>query len=419
MSRVEHYLSQSPQPSLQSLRRADQLWQALRSPPATNPPPTVIATASEPSGSSDFDLAICGGTLGIMLAAAWQQRGWRVVLLERGQLRGRDQEWNVSRAELSVLTELELLDETELAQAIATEYNPARISFQPGRDYWVENVLNIGVDPVYLLATLKRKFLAAGGRLLEQTAFQAATVHPNGVQICAGEQRLTARLLVDAMGHFSPIARQMRHGAKPEGVCLVVGSCAQGYAHNDSGDLLVSFTPIAHHCQYFWEAFPARDGRTTYLFTYLDAQPERFSLEFLMDEYLRLLPEYQQIDRDALQFERFVFGLFPAYRQSPLRVSCDRLLPVGDSGGAQSPVSFGGFGSMLRHLQRLVLGVEEALRADALERRSLALLHALPTQYLRHLALPTRHECRPGAKPRPAADQSTAGCCFRRHGRPR
>ncbi len=373
MSLVERYLGPHPSQCLPGLRRADQLWQALRA-PEPNAPPAVVNREADRLGDCDFDLAIGGGTLGILLATAWQQRGRRVVLLERGELRGRDQEWNISRAELAVLTELGLLDEAELAQAIASDYNPARISFRPGRDYWVENVLNVGVDPVYLLATLKAKFLAAGGTLLEQTPFQSASIRPDGVRILAGEQSFSARLLVDAMGNFSPIARQMRRGAKPEGVCLVVGSCARGYDRNDSGDLLVSQTPIANHCQYFWEAFPARDGRTTYLFTYLDARPERFSLEFLMSEYLRLLPDYQACDLDQLHFERFVFGLFPAYRQSPLRVDCDRLLPVGDSSGAQSPVSFGGFGSLLRHLKRLVLGVEEALAADALDRRSLALL---------------------------------------------
>ena len=79
------------------------------------------------------------------------------------------------------------------------------------------------------------------------------------------------------MGHFSPIVQQARKGDKPDGICLVVGSCAQGYTNNNTGDLIASFTPILNQCQYFWEAFPARDGRTTYLFTYVDDHPDRFS----------------------------------------------------------------------------------------------------------------------------------------------
>jgi lycopene cyclase CruP len=176
------------------------------------------------------------------------------------------------------------------------------------------------------------------------------------------------------MGHFSPIVRQARQGKKPEGVCLVVGTCAQGYEKNETGDIFASFTPIEHHCQYFWEAFPARDGRTTYLFTYMDADPERLSLEFLFDEYFRLLPEYQGIEISQLKFLRALFGFFPSYRQSPLKTTWNRLLLVGDSSGSQSPVSFGGFGAMVRHLERLTTGITEALALDSLNRQNLALL---------------------------------------------
>ncbi|MDR9404654.1 MAG: FAD-binding oxidoreductase, partial [Halothece sp. Uz-M2-17] len=122
------------------------------------------------------------------------------------------------------------------------------------------------------------------------------------------------------------------------------------------------------------EAFPAKDGRTTYLFSYLDADPSRPSLEFFMDEYFRLLPEYQNAGLSDLEFKRVLFGFFPAYKNSPLRVPWSRILPIGDSSGIQSPVSFGGFGAMIRHLSRLTDGVTEALNADALSQRDLAIL---------------------------------------------
>jgi lycopene cyclase CruP len=333
----------------------------------------VIKESNEPLGTIDWDVVICGGTLGILIGSALVQRGWRVALIERGILRGREQEWNISRKELEVFLELELLSETELKQAIATHYNPARISFFQGRDFWVQDVLNIGVDPVFLLDTLKSKFIASGGQLFEKTAFEGAAVHPDGVlvEVAGG---LKTRLLIDAMGSFSPIVQQARLGEKPEGVCLVVGSCAQGFPKNENGDLIVSFTPIQNQCQYFWEAFPARDGRTTYLFTYLDAHPERPSLEFLFEEYLRLLPEYQGVELTQLDFKRVLFGFFPSYRNSPIRMPWSRILPVGDSSGGQSPVSFGGFGSMVRHLKRLTEGTHEALLSDTLSRNALAQL---------------------------------------------
>ncbi len=154
----------------------------------------------------------------------------------------------------------------------------------------------------------------------------------------------------------------------------MVGTCATGYPKNDTGDIFASFTPIQNQCQYFWEAFPARDGRTTYLFTYLDAHPDRFSLEFFFEEYLRLLPEYQKVELSQLTFQRALFGFFPCYRQSPLKTPWNRILPVGDSSGSQSPLSFGGFGAMVRHLKRLTVGIDEALQTDNLSSNALALL---------------------------------------------
>ena len=43
-----------------------------------------------------------------------------------------------------------------------------------------------------------------------------------------GTVSVTSRLLVDCMGHYSPVVRQMRGRARPEGMVLVVGACATG-----------------------------------------------------------------------------------------------------------------------------------------------------------------------------------------------
>ena len=40
---------------------------------------------------------------------------------------------------------------------------------------------------------------------------------------------------------------------------------------------------------------------------------------------------------------------------------------IGDASGSHSPLSFGGFGSMLRHLGRLNQGIHAALQQDALD----------------------------------------------------
>jgi lycopene cyclase CruP len=357
---------------------AERRWQQFYT---ANPsaPTEWVQSVLEPLLATDWDVVIAGATLGVMLGAALAQQGWRVALLERGVLRGRDQEWNISRTELAVLTRLGLLTAEELERAIASEYNPGRIALHEGPEFWVRDVLNVGVDPVTLLATLKQRFFAAGGQLFEQTELQQVCVHPNGVVVRTGGPGLaprsySARVLLDMMGHASPLVRQARRGVKPDAFCLVVGTCATGYPCNEHGDLFVSTTPIVEGCQPFWEAFPARDGRTTYLFTYLDSRVKTPSPQRLYELYRELLPSYQQVEWEQLAVKRTLSGVLPSYRESPLQMLWNRILAVGDSSGAQSPLSFGGFGAMLRHLERLSRGLAEALQADCLDQQDLALL---------------------------------------------
>ena len=376
MNKTEQILSNIEGSPWQGLQRADALWSAYKEGPRQVQP--VVTEQADELLQVEYDVAICGGTLGVLLGATLAQRGWQVALLERGALKGRDQEWNISRRELETFIRLGLLSEAELEEAIASQYNPARIAFNGGQDLWVKDVLNVGVDPVSLLEQLKQKFLAAGGVLLEHTSFKSAAVHPNGVAIQTNNSPVNARLLVDAMGHFSPMVQQARAGKKPDAVCLVVGTCANGYKQNESGDLIVSFTPIQKQCQYFWEAFPARDGRTTYMFTYLDAHPSRLSLTEMFEDYFELLPQYQNVPseklEEQLEFVRALFGFFPCYKDSPLQYKWNRTLAVGDSSGSQSPLSFGGFGAMVRHLERLAVGIDDALQADLLEAKALGKL---------------------------------------------
>jgi lycopene cyclase CruP len=386
MSLLETVRSQMPPEIPAQLERMDAFWHKYRQ--FNQAIPHVVDTSHNRLGDKDFDAIVCGGTLGLFVACGLQRLGWDVVIIEQGILQGRVQEWNISRKELDVFLGLDLLTETELKTAIATIYNPARVGFQGGKDFWVRDILNIGVDPVYLLEILKQKFLAAGGKLLEQTTFQKAIAYPDGVAVeiinksdnpvNAATERLTGRLLLDVMGHFSPIATQARSqvqgNIKPDGVCMVVGSCAKGMPDKSYGDLIYSFTPIQNQCQYFWEAFPARVGRTTYMFTYVDAELQRPNFAQLMEDYLFWLPKYQEIELHQLQFERVLFGFFPSYKQNPLQTPWGRILQVGDSSGMQSPLSFGGFGAMVRHLPRLIDGINAGLRGDWLSKQDLRLL---------------------------------------------
>jgi len=200
------------------------------------------------------------------------------------------------------------------------------------------------------------------------------------------ESSVTARLVLDSMGNGSPISKQIRGTVEPDGVCVVVGTCASGYdqGNNTYGDLIYTNTPITQKSesdlQYFWEAFPSGSGptdRTTYLFTYMDAKPQRPSIMEIMDDYWKMLPGYQGRDWDKdLKIKRVLFGCFPTYRASPLQSPFSRVLQVGDASGIQSPLSFGGFGSLTRHLGRVVGSLQDALEGDLLGASDLRCINA-------------------------------------------
>jgi len=116
------------------------------------------------------------------------------------------------------------------------------------------------------------------------------------------------------------------------------------------------------------------DIKTTYMFTYLDADEKRPDLLTLMEDYWDLLPIYQPSIKDPekdLDVKRVLFAFFPTYRDSPLQPQWSRILAVGDASGIQSPLSFGGFGALTRHLDRISGAVSEALKDDLLDKSNL------------------------------------------------
>lgn len=234
-----------------------------------------------------------------------------------------------------------------------------------------------------------------GGAVKESTPIKGVVISKSlGAALDLGEsvKPITSKLILDCMGNGSPISRQQRYGKTPDGVCCVVGSCAGGFDKetNVKGDIIYTNSEIQNKgengmLQYFWEAFPVNIGRnnnapgtsevkTTYMFTYLDAEKERPDLLTLMEDYWDLLPIYQpsiQNPETDLDVKRVLFAFFPTYRDSPLQPAWDRILAVGDASGIQSPLSFGGFGALTRHLGRITGAVTEAIENDCLSKREL------------------------------------------------
>ena len=399
----------------QMLRVTEAFWKAMKDPTTASKPTGTALVITEDlqndlpnSPNPEFDVCIAGGTLGIFLALSLQQSGHRVVVVERRSLQGRVQEWNTSRAEVEKLVDMGLLTQEELDECIVTAWEYDRIGFKGGEhDIFISDVLNIGVSPRRLIDAFKRRFLEAGGVVLEHTAFKSAVVYRNGAEVKllpgAGGLPLTAadvnrptavantayddgssssngnngsngnslprkmvttRVLIDCMGHYSPIVKQIRHGQQPDGVVVVVGgsfthksdqqqpssslNTTTTLNNNNSpfpefADLLYSFTDSFDDSQMFWEAFPADGGasRTAYMFLYTDIHPERATFTSLLNTYLELLPQYQ-LQRtgtaaaagtlDDITFKRILFGGFPCYmHKSPLPPAFSRVLQVNNN----------------------------------------------------------------------------------------
>ncbi|KAL2973423.1 hypothetical protein AAZX31_14G044700 [Glycine max] len=373
--------------SYEALKRLDQLWSSIcSSQEVVQEPQQVVSTIPSLFGSSDladkaegsYDVLVCGGTLGIFIATALCARGLRVAIVERNVLKGRDQEWNISTKELLELVEVGVLEEDDIERATAN-----RCGFERKGDIWVNDILNLGVSPAKLIEIVKTRFISLGGVIFEGCGVSCINVYEDAAVLkLSGDKILSSRLIIDAMGNFSPVVKQIRGGRKPDGVCLVVGTCARGFETNSTSDVIFSSSSIKKvgdsKAQLFWEAFPAGSGpldRTTYLFTYVEPQPGSPKLEELLEAYWDLMPEYQGVSLDNLEILRVIYGIFPTYRQSPLPAAFSRVLQFGDASGIQSPVSFGGFGSLTRHLGRLSAGIHEAINGDYLDSYSLSLLN--------------------------------------------
>ena len=361
----------------------------------------------------DYDVVVCGGTLGIFYATYLQKRGYDVCIMEAGPLRGREQEWNISMDELIELKDLGVLSQEDIDAVVTTEFPACRSGFKNkevtplvggyfendvGYETFTPGVLNLGVAPAILIERVAKAFVENGGTIKERTRLQGICVSESvgsAVDIGDDEEPVTASLVLDCMGNGSPISAQQRHGMKPDGVCAVVGSCAGGFdaETNKYGDIIYTNTEIytkegKGSNQYFWEAFPVGIGRngveesdvkTTYMFTYMDANKDRPALFDLMEDYWDLLPDYQRSISDPetdLDIKRILFAYFPTYRDSPLKPEFSRVLAVGDASGIQSPLSFGGFGALTRHMDRVGGAIVEALDKGLLHKDDLGEINA-------------------------------------------
>lgn len=253
--------------SYATLKRLDQLWSNICSPQTvTQESPKVVTSFRRLFSQSNFyskdveafDVLVCGGTLGIFIATALSSKGLRVGIVERNILKGREQEWNISKKELLELVEIGILKEDEIEEVITSTFNPNRCGFEGRGEIWVEEILNLGVSPVKLIDIMKNRFFSFGGVIFEGCSVSSISIYEDAAVLQLAEGKiLSAKLIIDAMGNFSPIVKQIRSARKPDGVCLVVGSCGRGFEDNSTSDVIFSSSSVKKvgqsQAHYFWE----------------------------------------------------------------------------------------------------------------------------------------------------------------------
>lgn len=373
------------------LYHLDQRYQQVRDLPSGDPNLTA-----HPVG--EFDVVLAGGGLSLIYAAFLAMRGVRVAVFDRRSIGCGHREWNISRRELMPLSQSGLFTDEEVAKLILLQYRTGICRFGQGTNYAVSGVLDCVVDAETLLERLRARCVQHGVILLPYRELLDYTLDVRGVTIrlrsTDGKQcveQLRAKLLLDGLGATSPHAQFDLCCPTVGGVMddLAIGSDPLAM-DPEVGEILVTTEGVEQRRQHIWEGFPtvsamgdARSTRrmTIYLFYYLRSDELRehgpLPLLSLYERYFETLPRYK---RGPLRLVRPTYGYIPAYtRLRPMPASpCDRVFLVGDAAGRHSPLTFCGFGSMIRSFLPISEGLLQLLASDRLDSSSLASLWSEP-----------------------------------------
>lgn len=377
---------------LRHLLTIDRYWDDLG-----EPVPSVIRDGSEMSPatplSASFDLFYAGGTLGLLHAAVMVKKyGRRVIVVDRETPARSSRDWNISRSELLRLVETGVFSEEEIDSVIVRKYRSGWVEFNspaPSRKrLYIDDVLDCAVDTDRLLEIARQKIIESGlSVVMGGTQFVRCYRFDDHVvvQVRQGNGEplfFRADLLVDAMGILSPVAMQLNQGRPQTHVCPTVGTVASGFldVDYDIGEILASTGPAeiskGGARQFIWEGFPSRGtDYITYLFFYdeVDSGNDK-SLLGLFEAYFRKLPEYKKPGPE-FTIRRPVYGIIPAYFHDGFtrtrQIADDRIILLGDAASLASPLTFCGFGSMVRNLHRLTADLDTAMREGRLAKSHL------------------------------------------------
>lgn len=323
------------------------------------PPPDADATV-------DADVVLAGGGLSLLVAAELARLGLRVVVVERARAGRAHREWNASDRELAPLVEAGIVTPVELGELVVGRYDDGVCAFHEGTPRRVRGVLDRAVDAGPLLARVRDVAESRGVRFVEGATVDALGAGRRAVRVGfsgreAGE--IVARVLVDARGAASP-------HATADLVCPTVGGVMRGLREGTGpglvdprvGDILVTTEHARDGRQHVWEGFPGRPGEVTvYLFYYARARDVRGpALADLYARFFDTLPDYKEGEG---HLERPTFGYIPGWSRLAPAPSppSPRVVLVGDAAARHSPLTFCGFGAMLRSFRPTAAAIASAI----------------------------------------------------------
>ena len=135
-----------------------------------------------PQSLACYDVAILGSTLGLIYALKLQSQGCAVALIERGKIKGREQEWNIGTGEFKSLQSQLGVD---LKRAVGSEFSDNRVGFGEF-ECRVKGVLDLGVKPDVMTEILKEEFVRLGGVCLEDTFVEGIVEHNDAAVVRRG-----------------------------------------------------------------------------------------------------------------------------------------------------------------------------------------------------------------------------------------
>jgi lycopene cyclase CruA len=312
--------------------------------------------APEPGTRVDFDVVLAGGGLSLLFAPVLAGLGLKVGVFERGRAAVAHREWNISRAELQPLTDSGLFTHQEVESLIVARYAHGVCRWHGGGEYPVRDALDHAVDAGRLLAEVRQRAEARGVRFHEGHTLVGMGEGPGAVRLHferagGGRADVTARLVLDGRGASSP-------HATADLLCPTVGGVLAGLREGTApdelnprvGDILVTTEGVEEGRQHIWEAFPGRPGEATvYLFYYAPSREVRGE-HALLRLYGRFFEQLGRFKRGEPRLLRPTFGYIPGWsRLVPApRAPGHRVVLVGDAAARHSPLTYCGFGAMMR-----------------------------------------------------------------------